>query len=767
MPIKFSVAPQQFVDDSGKPIAGRVTFFKHGGNELATVYTMQGTSFVQAQNPQLLDAMGRISETVFFDADILDMKVERYVGDPGAMTVYSPDYVSYDEFQVGMDYKALLEQTGTVYSVAELKEVDPDEFGLVEVQDVPFRRYIWDANATSTPDDGLVVQSDVTSDGRWLLLWDDEMLPSSIYGVQDGNFANIGMLFDYPDIVGSIGLRTPPAIRIMPGTYATTAWTSTTRTIAFSRGVKFTGGGIICPRAVQLDAIDDYVADFEFTDPSCQAHSSWFRSLEWFWMCGSKDLHIDQSQYFVDKQITGARKVEKAVITGFYRLPATYATGAHIFFDKCVFNAAGILSPTADYVRFGNSGWCDEIWSDHTPSHFDFGKISNGNHIEFLSTGVNNQDVGNFDNTMMYVRMMEAQVAFVPGSSLTLDLRGRKLASFSSGSFGKLRNCHVTGNINLANAPSGFWLENVTVDGQIDGGTDLVMVGVVASLVTEWSGSLTAQDCILSGSAVTGVHDITVTGGRWRKSIDNATDNITNPGTIIFRDCVLDGMGTKIHSKNLNFIRCGIYEQDIKVYPVWDSDNSVFLFQGRLEDCEVSGSKPIAYGIFHGLGDNCKDCVLVYTWIGNSFFGNTDGLTFEFWADSTVLAEVLARAGHSVVYSGNSGYCPLEAWHGTYSPVSWVACAFYQADGDPTSPMGNFYRANYAVRCCPPWNEYIGDAGTYNNWYGASYQMSGGTTTKGYSAATNPMPTSLGYGDAFGSYFVKYGSTGDTALVYV
>ena len=766
MPIKFSVAPQQFVDDSGKPIAGRVTFFKHDSNELATLYTMQGTSFVQAQNPQLLDAMGRISETVFFDADILDMKVERYIGDPGAMTVYSPDYVSYDEFQVGLDYKALLEQTGTVYRVAELKEVDPDEFKLVEVQDVPFRRYIWDANATSTPDDGLVVQSDVTSDGRWLLLWDDEMLPSSIYGVKDGNFTNINMLFSYPDVIGSIGLRTPPIIRIEPGTYSTTVGMSTSKTIAFGKGVQFTGGYINCPRVIQLTDIDNYVADF-ILDASCDAHSSWYRTAKRFWLSGSRNLYIDSVNYFADAQLTGQVYVDQANIHGCTRLPVTYATGAYLYLSRCAFDARGILSPSLDYVRFGGSVWNDNIWTSNVSNQYDFGTIANGNHIQFSSADNNLIECASFARAETYVRMRKGLLIAVPSANLVLDMEGRELSSFSETVFTQLRNCTVKGNVNLAGTCSGFSMQNVTVYGNINGGTNPVCVNVIGSWNAEWTGSLNCSNCIISGSKVTGAHDITFVGGRWQKSIDNVSDNVTNTGTIVFRDCVLDGMNVKIHSKNLNFIRCGIYEQDIKVYPVWDSDNSVFLFQGRLEGCEVSGSKPIAYGIFHGLGDNCKDCLLIYTWIGNSFFGNTDGLTFEFWADSTVLAEVLARAGHSVVYSGNSGYCPLEAWHGTYSPVSWVACAFYPADGDPTSPLGNFYRANYAVRCCPPWNGYIGDAGTYNNWMGASYQMSGGTTTKGYSAATNPMPTSLGYGDAFGSYFVKYGGTGDTALVYV
>ena len=298
--IRLSVSPQQFVDETGKPLVGRVSFFVHGTNHYADIYTMQGASFVPSANPILLDSMGRIPETVFFEADILDCFVQTYIGEPGQMTPDAPgDYwTAYDRFEVGIEYKALMENTGVVDDIDGLKGTDPSQFKIVQVRDLPIRYYIWDEYATNTPDDGIVVRSDFTGDGRWLLLWDDEMLPSSIYGVKDGNFANLTMCLSYPDVVGSIGLATPPCVRIMPGTYATTTWVSTTKTIAFGKGVKFTGGGIFTPKAVQVSAIDDYVCDFSITDPNSEAHSSWFRTVAGFWRCGAGRLVMDDTNYF-------------------------------------------------------------------------------------------------------------------------------------------------------------------------------------------------------------------------------------------------------------------------------------------------------------------------------------------------------------------------------------------------------------------------------------------------------------------------------------
>ena len=767
MPIKLSVAPQQFVDENGKPIVGRVLFWKHGSNELATIYTMQGNSFQLADNPQLLNAMGSIDETVFFDADILDMRVERYIGAPGAMDPLSPqsDWALFDEFQVGMDYKALAEQTGTVNSIAELKETDPAEFKVVEVQDVPFRRYVWDRYATNNADDGVVVMSGVTSDGRWLLLWDDDTLPSEVYGVEGGNYANLGMLLSYPATVGSIGLATPPRVRIARGTYATSSWVSTDKTVVFQNGVRFTGGGLIAPRFEQLNEMDNYFADVRVTDQTASVHSSWFRTAMGFWTSDAKELYIDETNYFADSRLAGQVRLDDARIHGSTRLPVTYATGAYLYLSGCSYDARGIFTPSLDYIRFARFVWDDKIWTSNVSSQYDFGTIANGNHIQYTSMDMNVLTCALFARAETYVRMRVGALIANPSASQILDLEGRSIGSFSETCFTKLMNCHVTGSVNLAGTVSGFTMQNVEVEGQVDGGTDPVCVNVIAKWVGEWTGSLTCSNCTISGNTVTHAHDITFVGGRWMKSIDNASDNTADTGTIIFRDCVVDGLNAKLHTKNLNFIRCGIYEQDIKVYPTWKDDLGKFVFQGRLEHCEVSGSKPIAYGIFHGLGDNCKDCILLYTWIGNSFFGNTEGLTFEFWADSSVLAEVLDLTGHTVVYSGNSGNCPLEAWHGTYGPISWASCAMYPKDGD--SPLTGYYRAALAVRCCPPWNGTITQAGTFGNWMGPSYEISGGASTKSYSAATNPMPSSLGYGDAFGSYFVRYGSTGDTALIYV
>jgi len=626
---------------------------------------------------------------------------------------------------------------------------------------------VWDGASQNTEDGGYVIGSDVSDSGKWILLWDDEVMPSSVYGVKAGQTeGNIPLLLGYPAVVGSFQLATAPVVRFLPGIYTSSTTWATDKELVFDMGATFTGASFSVPRARVLGLPSTYVADFVFTGSDAEAHSSWFRTVTGFWACGAPRLVIDKENHFADLTLRGKPDIEKAVITGTARIPMTYINGNYLTFTRCAFAAKEIFSPVSDFVRFAGMRWNDSLWNDSAASHYDFGRVSQGHHIEFLSSGANTIDLDDFGNAMIYLMVLESNIDVNPGMSTVLDLEGRSLGSFSSSHFTVLKNAHVTGNINLSGAPSGFRMDNVTCDGSVNGGINPVVKDCILRWGLEWTGTFTSEDSEISGNAVTGVHDIIFTGGRWRKSILNATDNLTNTGTILFRDAVLDGVNAQIHTKNLNLIRCGVYNQKIELYPYYDAGGSRFLFNTRIEHSEINGDTPVAYKIFHDLGDGCKDCVLACTWIGNSWFGNEKGLTMEFWADSSVYSQVLSRDAHYVVYSGNSGNCPLEAWHGDADPVSWSQCAFYPADGD--APLTNFYRANIDMRCCPNWNKPNAVHGTtYGAWISPAYQISGGATTKGYLSATNPMPSYLGYGDAFETCIVKYGSAGDTRVTYV
>lgn len=760
------------VPENGQPVEGRMSVYLHDSNTRANLYCLEGESYVEAANPQLLHS-GLPFSTLFVDSGVYDIVIERYIGEEGSMSVYSldTDFEPVGDYESGIDFDPGRLTANRVDTMTDLQDVDPS-VGVVTVMcyaepgDCPPRTYVWDAACQNEADGGYVVSSNVSDSGKWILMWDCDVLPCSVYGIKPGVEGNINLFLNFPALVGSFMLKTASKCRFLPGTYTTTNRYATSKQLVFDTGAKFVNGSFICPKAEVTGLVTDYIADFVFTAPDSVAHSSWFRTVTGFWLCEAPRLVIDGSNHFSDLVLRGKITVERAVIEGTNRIPMTYVNGNYLNISRCSFNAKEIFSPVSDYIKFTNMRWNDNIWDDRAPTHFDFGTIAQGHHTEFLVSANNVQELADFGSTSVYLRMREAQIAINPSAGTVLDLQGRNLSSFSSSSFSALTNAHVTGNVNLTNTISGFRLENVKVDGQIDGGVNPVLVNVTASYNTEWAGSLTAYDSVISGGTVTGAHDITVVGGRWGKSINNATDNTTDVGTVIFRDAVIDNMNGVIKTKRLNLIRCGVYEQTIEIYPTWNDATSTFMFNTRMEHCEISNSMPIAYKIFHDRNDNCKDCVLSCTWIGNSFFGNEKGLTMEFWADASVQANVLAENGHYVVYSGNNGYCPLEAWHGTSAPTSWVQCAFYPSGGD--APLTGFYRAVIPMRCCPDFSKSgISHNTTYGSWVGPAHQISGDSSTKGFLAATDPSPSYIGYGDAFDSCVVRYGGAGDNTVIFV
>ena len=209
------------------PLVGRVTLFAHDSDTAINVYTLEGDTFVQAENPQLLNNTGRLDNTLFFDSAIVDVLVERYIGAEGMMSVDSPasDFETFDCFEFGFDTSSI-EGTETVDTIAKLMDADPSKrfvnvMGYYAVGDCAPRLYYWDSDSVNDIDGGYVIGSNVEDSGRWILLWDDELIPSSVYGIVAGtNETNINAFLNYPDVVGSFRMKTARVVRFLPGDYA-------------------------------------------------------------------------------------------------------------------------------------------------------------------------------------------------------------------------------------------------------------------------------------------------------------------------------------------------------------------------------------------------------------------------------------------------------------------------------------------------------------------------------------------------------------------
>lgn len=245
--MKIGFGPQQFFDDQGRPLSGgRLSLYEQGTDNLLPTWTWSG-EFVSSDNPVILDNAGRISDTVWFEASVIDVKLEK-LNDDGT-------YAQVDTYSYGMDMPSGSNDT-VAAGMSGLKNASPS-LGTVTVVgyhnsfDAPSRTYVWDPLSTDTPDDGCVVLSDVEPTGRWLLVWPDEKLPASVYGVTPGHLDNMANLMNRPRYYGNSFVISAPGTTSFPsGTFGTGSSNSfsTTYDLQLDMGTRFNQWVITAPR---------------------------------------------------------------------------------------------------------------------------------------------------------------------------------------------------------------------------------------------------------------------------------------------------------------------------------------------------------------------------------------------------------------------------------------------------------------------------------------------------------------------------------------
>lgn len=302
--IYFSWNPGTVVDLEGRPMAaGRVTVYVHDSNVLATVYTLEGSSYVVADNPQLLDDAGRLSATLFAEIGIYDVKIEKDNGDG--------TYEDFDNFEIGIDSSTIVGGSGAeAPDVEALTEMNPDDVGnLVTVMSAPVRTYFWDPDSVDTPDGGIVVDSNVKGEGNWILVFDGAYLPSSVYGVKDGDVTNINSLFNYATTVGSANIATPPAILLEQGTYNVPGTYICNKHLAFAPGAKIASGTVQVKSDIEVfGARTGYLGDIKYINAGCTAKLSWFRTRTGFRDCGASYLFVDSDNTTDNATVTVTNK---------------------------------------------------------------------------------------------------------------------------------------------------------------------------------------------------------------------------------------------------------------------------------------------------------------------------------------------------------------------------------------------------------------------------------------------------------------------------
>lgn len=669
--MKIGFSPESIVYLDGKPLAGRITLFAHDSDTAIDVYTLQGDAFVQAQNPQLLNDAGRLDDTIFFDAAIVDVLVERYIGAEGQMSVSSPDsdFETFDSFEIGFDASSI-EGADTVETIADLKDADPSKkfvtvMGYYAVGDCMPRTYYWDADSVNAVDGGYVVGSNVEDSGRWILLWGDEIIPSSVYGIVAGvNETNIGAFLSYPDTVGSFLQKTAKVARFLPGDYSTAVSLTTTKEMAFDAGAKFSTASFTIPKMSVIGNSTGYIAaGFTFTASDSVAHSAWFKTAKAFLKSGAKRLVVDSTNYFTDSEIDELVTVSNCTLE--YptntRLAVTYGVDGRIILSNVNLVGVKIFNAT-DNITFNSMKFTD-AWFSQDGSLIDF-----TDKVRASTTDGNTLLLANFASTAAYVNALQAD------GQTVLDLAGRKAGGIAASTFTEIRNVYCD-LLNIFKTGEDVILKNVHC-GELVASARILTIADGCDVRFKYIPIVTSiegRDSRIGSAIAFSGGDIPASFQRCYVAVPFSyagQDNVTRTQPLKFKDCIFqDNVG--ISAKDVEMYRCVTHNNSIKVYPY--QDGGAYYFKALFEGNTFDSTSPIEFTKFDMVGgaldEDCHDILLDVKFVGNQFRGNSEGIRMRYWqnragtySSRTFIKET--NTGHVFEYSGNVGDCPAESMRG-------------------------------------------------------------------------------------------------------
>lgn len=674
--MKIALGNEPYIGrDTGKPVEGRLTVYEIHTDIKAKTYTIEGNNgFVEAPNPVLLHG-GMPDDSLFVELGLYGLKIERYIGPEGQMSAESPDeyFEQIDYLEAGMDFDPQASSANVVDTLGDLENADPAlKFVTVlwhdTVGDCIPRQYFWDAGAQDNIDGGYVVGSEVSDTGRWILLWADEILPCTVYGVTPSNTSNLNLLLNYPDTVGSLHLVTAPCVRFVSGTYTPNFTYTTDKELVFDGDAKFTAATFQCPRARVMGNQPSFIADFEFSAHDAEAHSSWFRTLQGFWHCGAKFLFCDSTNYFTSTLLTSNVSLADKVVIGNGRLPNTYANGVY-FVVGANTSITGRIFSSADFVAITSTGWGDGIFA--TTGTWDPGLISAGHHIQFSNV----PDLDLFENADRWVKtMVERRERFnsTIWTDFTLDLQNRRLDNLAPGKFTEIRN-GTFNRLTISNSGADITLRNVTAS---DFTLSCRYISVYDSDI-----SFSMEPSI---SAIWGYDSRINSSMQWRAPsvqaifercwigivFNRVTNNEHTESLLSFTECQFQhNVGAT--TKNLEMYRCKTDNGAFKIYPYKSGDN--YYLKAVLIGNNFNSAYPVEFTKIDTLDgrylEECYDCILQWNIVGNTFVGNTEGLRMRYWQNRTgsYYTRTFVKMGsgiHSITYEGNVGNCPSDNMRG-------------------------------------------------------------------------------------------------------
>lgn len=664
--MKISLSPVQYFDMAGVPLtAGRLKVYYHGSDTLASVFTMDGQDFVEGPNPCTLDNSGEMPETLFMEAAIYDIHVEKY--NDGV-------YEKISDFQFGFNPPTVKNDT-VVEGIAGLQEANPElEFVDVVGYDgttyAGRRTYMWDSQCTESEDGGTIIASTSVPNGRWILLSDLREMPCTYFGIEAGREANMSAFLTYQPVIGTYGVFMPPVPRFLKGNYQSEGSFSTNKVLSFDQDAKLTKAFVICS-GIEVAPRAGYVGDFQFINQQ-YAESSWFRSVKRFWKCQARELHQSRTNYFEDTNVgnygTICAILVNARISG---TPVTQTGSANLEFNHC--NIDDYALSTNWYTVFKNCDFTDRWFND---GNWDFG--TNVTHRQLVRSTENRISLDHFADANVFVLQQAAN------SVPAIDLQNRVVAGVTGDMpFTSIRNAvidyaHFNHNITLENcAINHLYLEH----------NYLKLTTKNCNCIIEHCQVGTWNDN-RSSFALNCDIDTTYATINWMETgidlqthrIGRTTDDLIHQNTPVFWRCTISN--GVIASSSPIFLECNIANVPIYVYPcaIFENLQQSWTMSMEFRDNRFNGSSCILMGANNGYTDHLGEvfeCAMTGLAITDNVFNTTvPGIQCPFWSGPGLAYRFirgLTTYDHSdpsnvgknwfpipFVYRGNDGNCPLQ-----------------------------------------------------------------------------------------------------------
>lgn len=634
-------------------VQGKIEILDPVSNNPLTIWSYSDDEYTVMANPVILDIEGRVPQTVFCDR-IVYCRVYAFKGYDDHN---QPIWEFIRDFYAGENENS--ESREYVVGLEALKDLDPainssvNVLGYFTAYDCPMRQYVWDPNCTQDADNGYIVASDVSSTGRWILVFSGEYLPSSYYGVYPGKVANINALLSYVEYVGTASTKTAPGVWFVPGNYNVETNLQTTKRVLLDAGTAFSCQYFYCGNLKVIGEPQAAICDFDFYDPEQEAHSSWFSTVFGFLTSGAKKYILDARDNFLNHTLQGSVTLQDKIIEGQTRLPVTYTGSGKISFSNCVINAERIFNST-DVLGFSYMEIHDHWWTN--PADIDF-----YNKVTAHTSSINSLVIDNFTNMTAFVNAMGAN------GEQVLDMAGRSIYNLElPASVVELRNVHVTNNANIPANGRDITVRNCQFGNAsvtcrylsvYDSRINFYMEPSLSAMWGYNSEIISSSDFVRSATQY--IFEDCKIGINFKRVTDNtARDAFLEFIRCNFENCVIE-------SKTLTMKNCDCDGCTVKIYPYKDGD--IYKMYCYLEGNRFISGNPVEFtkvDIIDGsYQDNVYDVQVSWTIMNNFFAGNTEGLRCRYWqhrTGSNYGKTFIATNSNvfNVVYEGNTGNCP-------------------------------------------------------------------------------------------------------------